>query len=68
MKILNKRLSESQESISCVTTIGVDAVKAALSHGPDQGLEGVLGDRLPFLLQIPKQDVEVVCRRVVCAD
>ena len=44
---------------------GVDAVDAALSHGPDQGLQSVLGDCLPLLLQIPEQEVEVGWRRVV---
>ena len=67
-KIQNRELFESQESITSVASIGIDAGEATLSHGPDQCLKSVLRDRLPLLLQSLEQDVEVWWRRRIHSD
>ena len=67
-KIQNREQFESQESITSVAFIGIDAGEGTLSHGPDQCLKSVLRDRLPLLLQSLEQDVEVWWRRRIRSD
>ena len=67
-KIQNREQFESQESITSVASIGIDAGEVTLSHGPDQCLKSVLRDRLPLLLHSLEQDAEIWWRRMIRSD